>query len=316
MKMLNHKPISMPKVQILMGVRNGAAHLDAQLTSFTAQSLRSWQLTISNDASTDVSHQILHHFARQNPKQTTLIKGPNTGFSDNYMSLIRALPAHPTHIAFADQDDIWLPQKLTRAINQLQQFGDTPALYCGRQIEWFPATNTARTSPKRTRPLGLKNALIENVASGNTIVLNPAAARLARTAAQRTGPVFAHDWWLYLLLTATGGQVHFDNGPPLIRYRQHASNQIGAGRNLRAQIDRKMGVIRGQFRTRIEGNLAALRAIDDLLTDEARATCDTFRMARNTSLFTRMTRLHDLALYRQNRLHTLGFWGAASLGRV
>jgi hypothetical protein len=302
------------QISILMGVRNGAAHLADQLSSIANHTHQNWHLICSDDGSTDGSHKILHRFRATHPGQVTLQLGPKSGFSDNYISLLRRLPDRPNYVAFADQDDLWLPEKLAHALHELRDARHIPTLYCGRQSYWYPKQNQSLTSPIRNRPFSLRNALIENVASGNTTMLNPAATALARHAAHHIGPVFAHDWWLYLLITATGGRVIFDNGPAMILYRQHASNVIGAGHGWQAQLGRKMGVMQGLFSDRLDGNLAALAAISDLLTPEARALCNEFENARNARGFARLSALRRIALYRQNRFHTLGFWGASSLG--
>jgi hypothetical protein len=167
-----------------------------------------------------------------------------------------------------------------------------------------------------TRPPGFRNALIENIATGNSILLNPPAARLARGAAQRTGSVFAHDWWLYLLITGAGGNVAFDPGAPSLLYRQHEGNVIGGGQTASAQIGRKIKVLQGAFSDRIKGNLAAMEAVRDLLTPENQSVLDAFAQARNAPLPTRLTALRKIGPYRQTTLGNIGFWGAASLGRI
>ncbi|MDF3415048.1 glycosyltransferase [Sulfitobacter sp. M57] len=305
-----------PRVTILMGIRNGADHLAAQLHSISQQSHANWHLMCSDDGSTDASAQILDEFAQNHPGQVTIKCGPCSGFSDNFMSLIRALPVDAGYVSFADQDDIWMPDKLARALAQLAQQGPRAALYCARQSYWYPRTNRQRFSPRMLRPFTLRNALIENVATGNTILLNPAAAALAQMAAHHTDKVFAHDWWLYLLMTATGGTVLFDNSLPQILYRQHGQNVIGAGHGMLPQMQRKAGVLRGFFAQRIEKNLQALRAIEGFLTPQARETCRRFSAARHAPPLARLFALRAIAPYRQHRTATLGFWGAASLGRI
>lgn len=307
---------SAPKVTILMGVCNGGRHLAAQLNSISGQTHSNWHLICSDDASTDASPDILRAFSGRWPGQVTISQGPQTGFSDNYMSLIGQLPPDAGYICFADQDDIWLPDKISRALLALDACGVTPTMYCARQSYWYPREDRQICSPRMIRPFTLQNALVENVATGNTIMLNPQAAAIARQATRQVGSVFAHDWWLYLLLTATGGSIHFDNGPPAILYRQHTRNAIGAGQGLLAQIRRKTGVLRGLFSQRIDGNLAALEAVEELLTPNARAIFRRFAAARRQSGFARLAALRRISPYRQHPVGTLGFWGAASLGRV
>jgi glycosyltransferase involved in cell wall biosynthesis len=309
-------PDAMSPISILMGVLNGAPFLPEQLKSLDTQDHSNWTLTCSDDGSSDASGQIISDFANANRNQITQQFGPATGFSDNYMGLIRALPANPAYVAFADQDDIWGPGKLSRAIDALKDMGGEPALYCARRWVWYPQTGRSIASPKRILPSNFKNALIENIASGNTIVLNPAAARLARDAAQRTGHVFAHDWWLYLLITGAGGRILFDNDTPCVHYRQHSANAIGANYGMAHLARRKLSVLQGTFASRVALNIAAMHAVRDVLTPRARGTLDDFAIARRANVLKRLGSLYRIAPHRQTRLATLGFWGAAGVGRI
>ncbi len=315
--MAHHAPHrSDDDVTILMGVRNGAAHLPAQLHSIATQTQDNWSLLCSDDGSTDQSIDIIRKFKTNHDRKVSLITGPQNGFSTNFMSLIRSLPADLSHVSFADQDDIWQPDKLARGVSALAQSGDTPTLYCGKSWYWYPETDRKIPSRSINQPSAFRNALVENIAAGNTIMLNPAAARLARDAAQCTNVVFAHDWWLYMLITGAGGKVIFDNGAPSLFYRQHDGNLIGAGHGITQQARRKIMVLRGAFAQRLQSNLTALDQVRDLLTPENRDLLDAFSAARQANMFRRLTALHRIKPYRQTLAGNIGFWGAASLGYI
>lgn len=304
-------------VHILMGAYNGAPHLPDQLRSIAAQTHVDWSLTCSDDSSDNGSTRaVIEAFGASVPQAVTVVSGPEQGFSANFMQMIRDLPEVAETVALADQDDRWLPDKLSRAQAALAAAAaEVPTLYCAQVLYWWPDRDVTRQGPARPRPPGFENALIENIAQGNTIALNPAAAALARRASARTGAVFAHDWWLYLLVLGAGGRVIFDPEPALF-YRQHGDNAIGAGQGIAAQIGRKRAVLKGAYAARIDSNIAALRAVDDLLTPQARATLERFARARKQSLIRRISAFWRLGLYRQGRLSSLTFWGGAILGRV
>ena len=217
-------------ITLLMGVYNGADMLAAQLQSFADQSDANWRLICSDDGSTDGSGEVIARFAAGVPQEVQQVDGPRQGFSANFMSMIAALEPESGPVGFADQDDVWLPEKLARARAALGNVDPArPALYCARRYLWQEGSDQRTPTPVAARAPSFRNALIENIAPGNTVVLNAAAARLARQAAQRTGPVFAHDWWLYLLIAGVGGEVIFDAGEPCLLYRQHEDNLIGGG---------------------------------------------------------------------------------------
>lgn len=308
---MNSDPIT-----ILMGTYNGARFLEAQLSSIARQNHANWHLCCSDDGSTDETSAVINRFATQMSGQVTLLDGPRSGFCANYMNMIRTLPSTSGYVSFADQDDIWLPDKLSRGRVALEGAQGTPTLYCTRRWNWFPDQAQRNVTAPPRHPCTFQNALIENVASGNTIMLNPAAALLAKKAAEFIPPVFAHDWWLYLLITGVGGQVIFDVGPPTILYRQHGLNLIGAGQGPRSQVQRKMAVMRGAFAARIQGNLDALNAITHLLTPKNRRILAHFEHARRARLVPRLRSFARSGAYRQSRTGTLGFWGAASLGHI
>ena len=303
-------------VTILMGMRDGAAFLPDQLTSLAAQSHLNWQLWCSDDGSEDGSVRIVRSFAQRHPQRIRVTHGPRKGFAQNFLSLMRTLPHDTGPVALCDQDDIWLPDKLTRAIAMLAKAESTPTHYCARAGYWNGSKEPKTISPQRTRPCTFANALVENIATGNTIVLNASAARLARLAGQYAGGVCAHDVWLYLLNTGTGGKVIFDNVTPPILYRQHDANAIGAPTGLLPHLRRKMSVLQGVYAERVNANITAIWRVRDLLTPAAKATLDEFIAAREGSTPKRLYQLSKSGAYRHGLGGTIGLWGAASLGKI
>ncbi len=307
----------MADVTILMGVYNGAAHLDEQLTSFTAQTAPHWRLIAGDDGSTDASRDILARFAaRRAPGQVQVVDGPGRGRSaPNYLALLRHLPEAPGHVAFSDQDDIWLPDRLERGLAALEGI-EGPALHAGRT--WVASEDMTRRRLSRgcPRPPGFRHALVQNVAAGNTILANPEAARLLREAALRHPEVVVHDWWAYQLITGAGGRLLFDDRP-LLLYRQHDGNSIGANDGIMAKL-RRLGMLAdGTMRRWMDTNLAALQTAKDLLEPEARALMDELAdLRRDKSPLRRLARLRALGLYRQTRSSTLALWLAALTGRL
>lgn len=304
------------RVAIVMGLHDAGDTLRAQLDSYLDQSWPHWDLHIGDDGA---SAQDLAHIDsfRQKAGQghgVTVTPGPKQGFVRNYMRLLCDLPADTAFAALSDQDDIWLPAKLERALAALHSVS-TPALYCGARLIWNPVTDRRGPSRLLRRAPSFRNALVENIATGNTIVLNRAALDLIRRSPPEAGAVFAHDWWLYLLITGAGGQVIHDPDPQIL-YRQHGANLVGAGEVPRNWIAARLRVAGGDFRGRVDRNIAALDAARDLLTVENRALLDRFAAARRASLPARLRRIGGLGLYRQDRLSQLGLWGALALARI
>ena len=312
-----------PTVTILMAVYNGAEFLDAQLESIHAQTHRDWRVVASDDGSSDGSMALLHKTAQnweaQGAGALDVIPGPQKGAAENFMSMLRHVQANAPDtgwIAFSDQDDIWLPDKLARAQAALsQQDPAVPALYCGRTLISDAGSQRQRLSAPRPRPPGFRNALVQNIASGNTIVLNPAGTRMVLEAATRVGQVVVHDWWVYQLITGAGGTVVHDDAPVLL-YRQHAGNEIGANDGIRAKLKRIYQLLRGDFQQWNQINIIALNSTADLLGEENRRILAEFESLSKRALWPRLMLLKRLGLYRQSLSSTAALWLAAILGKL
>ena len=305
-----------PHVGILMAVRNGARDLPAQLDSFSAQHHRNWTLIASDDGSDDRSREIVAHFGTGD-RRVIVLDGPGLGAAANFLSLLRQAPTYlpaRSWLAFSDQDDVWLPHRLSAGISALQeQPPNTPALHCTRT--WIVDADLAhpRLSPSRPRALGFRNALVQNVVAGNTILLNPSGAALACAAAQEAGQVVMHDWWLYLLMSGAGAKILHAADPGLL-YRQHSGNEIGANDTARARLRRLAMLTKGTWRRWNDMNIAALSASRARLTPENAAILAEFEAIRRAPMPQRLLRLYKLGLYRQTRGSQITLLLAAALG--
>lgn len=293
---------------------NGAAHLEAQLASYLAQDHGAWDLWISDDGSDDGTEDILRAFARDHGPDhgIHLIRGPGRGLVANYLSALchPALPPEP--VALSDQDDVWLPHKLTRALEALPEAEDTPALY-GAQCLRTSAdlTPLSPSRPPRRSP-SFANALVQNVVSGNTAVLNSAGLALVRRAGVPEGLLY-HDWWLYQLVTGAGGRVVVD--PTVVAlYRQHATNTMGAHRGLRAAATRIQQLLDGTYGGWLHAGQAALQARAALLAPAPRALLKDLGTVRHGPA--RMRALRRLGVHRQGAAGQAALLALAALGRA
>ena len=142
------------------------------------------------------------------------------------------------YIAFCDQDDYWLPEKLNRATRVLNLFSsrekagqgeppgiddELPLLYCGKpQLTDKELSPIGEDMKRNIRP-GFANALVENIVTGCTTVLNRSMYEMIL----KFLPEYCimHDWWMYLVASCFG-RVLYDE-TPMIYYRQHENNVMG-----------------------------------------------------------------------------------------
>lgn len=304
-------------VVIAMGVCNGGQWMQAQLASITAQGHDNWSLIASDDQSTDDGGLLLAQFAQSCPgHDIQVVTGPGRGFARNFLSALARTGATPqASVALCDQDDVWISQRLEWGLDALSQARGRPMLYCARTMVCDSALRPLHISPRWGRPFSFANALVQNVAAGNTIMMNPQMAKLARAAApaaSRAG-VIAHDWWLYQLATASGAMVVQDTRPVLY-YRQHAANTMGRNTSLRARLGRARQLLDGTFAAWIDANRTALSNSD--ITPKAAALLHRFADLRAPGVADRAAALRSIGLYRQTKSADRALWLATLLGRL
>jgi glycosyltransferase involved in cell wall biosynthesis len=304
-------------VVILLALFDGAAQLDEQLESLTCQGHADWSLIVSDDGSSDGGDDVLMRFARRHPdRDITLIDGPRMGFAQNFLHLLRAADPTSPFVSFCDQDDVWLPHKTERAVAALRDVDPAiPAMYCGRTLHCDDALRPLRPSPLFKKTPSFRNALVQNIGGGNTIVLNNAALRLLASASHRVEAIVSHDWWIYQMITGVGGVVLYEREPGLL-YRQHDGNAVGANGTARTAVQRFARVMQGRFREWNDENIDALEANADILTGENREILAGFARARRAPFPRRLGAMTRLGLHRQSFRDNVALWFAVVAGRV
>lgn len=221
---------SVPPVAILLSVYNGEAFLNQQLDSFLAQSDANWCLYWRDDGSQDASRAIMLSFQEHRGQGRCIeidTEPGNIGVARSYALLLDAAP-HEALIAFADQDDVWVPQKLAWAREKILGLSG-PVLYCARQFLTDEKLTVKGPSLPLRRKTDFHAALIQNIATGHTILLNPEAAALIRPVLPPEGVL--HDWWSYALVLGAEGEIVFDERCVSL-YRQHRRNVVGVERSV------------------------------------------------------------------------------------
>jgi len=299
-----------------MGTKDGAAFIDEQLRSLLAQSWPLIYLWVSDDGSTDGTRSMIEAWrSRWNKGALTLVDGPRKGFAANFRSMIVDPRIGADYYAFCDQDDVWEPDRLESAIGWMKaQDEDKPLLFCSRTTTISENGAPAGHSPLFSRPPSFRNALVQSIAGGNTMLLNRAARDLLAKASARAEFV-SHDWWAYLIVTAAGGTVFYEKRP-LVRYRQHGANLVGANVSWKARFSRLGRLFRGQFAIWTDSNLAGLAVNRDLLTGDAALCLGQFIGARKGNVFRRFSLLGKSGVYRQTLIGTLGLYLAVLWRRI
>lgn len=241
--------MSNPKVAVLLATYNGAAHCETQLISILWQRGVDVHVYARDDGSRDTTPAILRAWAERHPGRMTIIdnEGVSTGSANgNFFVLLGAIDPEPyDYVAFADQDDVWTPDKLVRAVDRLVQDGAEG--YSSDLIAYETAANSAWVLHKAGQFADL-DYLFQGGSAGCTYVLTSQAAKTA-AAVMAQAPAFcsdpSHDWILYAICRSRGMKWVRDRGAEIL-YRQHASNQYGAKRGL-AEVRAKLQTVRSSW---------------------------------------------------------------------
>ena len=304
-----------PKVAVLMAVFEGARFLAEQLSSIQDQSHGNFEVWVSRDCDReDVSAVLEEHASKFGANRFFVLEGPKQGCAANFLSLIFNPEIQADYFAYSDQDDVWERDKLSRAIAALKDvFGVVPALYGSRSRLIDENDRKLGLSPFHGRPPSFRNALVQNIVSGHTMVVNRPARELLRASGVTDAPF--HDWWTYLLVTGAGGRILYDIRPS-VRYRQHAGNLTGLTVSPRDHLRRVRRLVKGEVQDTSAANLQALYEARSLLTPENRSILDTYHKARESRLLSRLKGIRKSGVYRQTRVENLGLLTASLLNKL
>ncbi len=230
---------NLPNIAVLLAAYNGSSYLEDQLESILRQSGVELSIYISIDLSSDASYQLCCAFAERHPQVRILDYGQKFGgAAANFYRLIREVDFSAfDYVALADQDDIWLDDKLFSACEKLKQ--GNYAAYSGNVLAFWP--DGRETIINKALPQRKSDYLFEAAGPGCTYVLSSEPMlefkNLLISHSQQVQQVGLHDWFIYAFFRARGLAWFIDPEYKLL-YRQHANNQVGIHKGWRASAKR------------------------------------------------------------------------------
>lgn len=226
------------EVAILMATYNGEDYIREQLQSLVDQSFQNFVCYIHDDNSIDGTISIIRQFEKKWPQKFILLnyKGEN-GAVGNFMSLIQYAKLHTKepYIMFCDQDDVWHSNKISLQLEEIKKKdnGESPVLvYCAQELvdkNLRMITNSAlKYSGRDHINDDFIHLVFENSAAGCVMCIN---RKLLCMSCQyhHINNIVMHDWWAMLIAACWGNIFYLDI--PLMKYRQHANNTLGAESN-------------------------------------------------------------------------------------
>ena len=219
-------------IDVILPTFNGSLYLREQVDSIACQTFRPARLLLRDDGSSDDTCDVILELVHQYGSWIQVLPGRgNLGCTANVNSLLESTSA--PYVALADQDDVWLPDKLEIAYRQMCSLESRSGPECpilvhsdlrlvGKNLEDMGLAFTQKQliDPLRSKP---SEIALTNVVTGCTVLCNRSLLKLALPLPLEA---LVHDWWL-ALVASVFGQIHF-NPSCLILYRQHGANSIGA----------------------------------------------------------------------------------------
>ncbi|HEO4365797.1 TPA: glycosyltransferase family 2 protein [Streptococcus agalactiae] len=215
------------KVNILMATYNGEKFLAQQIESIQKQTFKEWNLLIRDDGSSDKTCDIIRNFTAKDSRIRFINENEhhNLGVIKSFFTLVNYEVAD--FYFFSDQDDVWLPEKLSVSLEAAKhKASDVPLLVYTDLKVVNQELNILQDSMIRAQSHHANTTLLpeltENTVTGGTMMINHALAEKWFT----PNDILMHDWFLALLAASLGEIIYLDL--PTQLYRQHDNNVLGA----------------------------------------------------------------------------------------
>lgn len=217
----------MYKVKVLLASYNGEKFIEEQIESILGQEGVLIDLFISDDNSKDNTLDIIR---KKYPGIRTNVNQPGTGSAArNFLKMVESLNFNESfdYVSFADQDDLWLPEKLKCAIDDLERTNSV--LYCSNLTKWDMSTNTYSLLKKDYKQEKF-DFLFEGGSAGCTYVFGRYFAFELQSMLKKIDYLnwnnLSHDWLIYFYVRLLKLPVVIDSDSH-IHYRLHGSNVHG-----------------------------------------------------------------------------------------
>ena len=212
-------------ITVLMSTYNGEKYVKEQMESIINQDIgfNNIKLIIRDDSSNDKTYSILKAYEKEY-SNISIIRGENLGAALSFWDLLKKVENKNEYYAFADQDDIWLPNKLSVAIERLKRYNDPALYYCNGLYVDKIGNSLNRNVIRKPNHHSVPTIMAGLPALGCTMVFNMKALVVFKNA-KLTG-IEMHDRSCLLIMYLVGRVIYDEN--IYLKYRQHENNVIGS----------------------------------------------------------------------------------------
>lgn len=303
------------QIDILLSTYNGSKYLSELIESIINQTCNNWKLIIRDDGSEDSTVDVIKSFVIRFPDKIIYVKDKynNLGPSQSFSKLMEY--SNADYIMFCDQDDVWLNNKIELTIKKMLllevEFIHKPILIhtdltiVNEELKVISNSfwNYQKLNPKYKK---LNNILIQNIVTGCSMMINKKLKELAHPIPNEA---IMHDWWIALVASIYSGIYEINS--PLVLYRQHSKNNIGAKKYSLYNFITRFGKLNESHKSNIniikQSNPLLLRYTDNL-------TIQQYNVINNFSnllIKNRLNRLIDIIRFKyrkQGKIRNIGFF--------
>ena len=261
-----YKTIIGPRICVLLSTYNGEKYIKQQLDSIISQTVNNVDIIVRDDGSSDLTLQILEEYASRGLIQ--LYKGEtNLGPAHSFLTLLSISDGYDFYF-FSDQDDVWMPDKISRAMDQIEKIDDIPVLYY----------SNAELVDDRLRQLNknvygrkqfphMVTVLCGCSILGCTISMNRKLRDIVKSKYSNQLKIGMHDYFVSEICMICGGKIKYDDIPSLL-YRQHDNNVIGY--KIKKTVSGRIEELFSKKQISIEEDAKTLLLYEDVMTDEGK----------------------------------------------
>ena len=210
------------KVAVIMSTYNGEKFIREQLDSILNQSYKNIDLIVRDDGSKDKTVEIIKEYQEKH-KNIKLHEGQNLGFVKSFFELLKL--AEADYYAYADQDDIWIENKIELAVNSLNKLDDQKPNMAFGNSDYYNENMEFIGYGEKNKEYSFLSSLFACVGQGMTMTVNKKTRDMIIENMPKS--CFFHDWWTYIICVALGN-VAYDN-VTTVKYRRRKENATSEG---------------------------------------------------------------------------------------
>lgn len=239
----------MKKVNVLLATYNGSKYIKEQICSILRQNYENIDIYIYDDGSSDNTLEIIDEIRNNNRTGKKIIMmhgGFHLGYPECFIYILKEC-AEADYYAFCDQDDVWLENKINRAVTELNMYNGIPLLfysavnYCNKDLEFIRKSRFANRDHSICA-LSLQKLIVGGEAMGMTYCFNNEAKRGLLDASHSENQF--KDIFLKIYCASCGLVLYCSE--PLANYRRH-EEAVTNNSNPAGKVERYLYAIKDIF---------------------------------------------------------------------